>query len=616
MARAGASFRPGAAGEWIVNPASRDDFQQLLSQMRNSSEKPYRGTIHLWGLDSTPGPIPVSHREDLRKIDESLLHLVQALAPWMENLPSGEGEARLWLVTCGAQEVGSSRIDPAQASAWGLAHTIAAEHPELACTRLDLDPDDPAAHAQIIIQELASLDRENLLAWRGRDRYVARLAHLNDKGKALAVPENQPFQLYISERGILDNLALHPMQRGRPGPGEVEIRLRASGLNFRDVLNVMGMYPGEAGAVGSECAGIVVQTGEGVDQFAVGEEVIALAPGAFKSHVIASLNMVTSKPAWMSFADAVTIPIAFLTAYYGLHRLAKIQPGQRVLIHAAAGGVGLAAVQLAQRAGALVFGTAGSPKKHAYLHSIGVENVLNSRSLDFADEVLALTHGEGVDIVLNSLADEFIPKSLSVLRNGGCFLEIGKRGIWTEAQVAEHYPSLAYHAYVLTDVLQDEPGFLADVFAELIPEFESGRLQVLPIQAFAIQEVVEAFRYMAQARQIGKVVVVQEASTLEAGPNKIRKDGTYLLTGGLGGLGLVSAGSLVEGGARHLALVGRHGPADHAQRLISEWQAAGVQVVCIQGDVSKDEDVTHILESDPGRNATPARSGPCSRNSR
>ena len=197
--------------------------------------------------------------------------------------------------------------------------------------------------------------------------------------------------------------------------------------------------------------------------------------------------------------------------------------------------------------------------------------------------------------MLNSLADEFIPKSLSVLRKGGCFLEIGKRGIWTETQVAEKYPSLTYHAYVLTDVLQDEPGFLTDVFAELIPEFEAGRLNVLPIQAFDIQEVVEAFRFMAQARHIGKVVVVQKATAFDTGPNNIREDGTYLLTGGLGGLGLVSAGSLVEGGARHLALVGRHAPEEYAQRLISDWKAMGVHVVCIQGDVSKEEEVARIL---------------------
>ncbi len=193
---------------------------------------------------------------------------------------------------------------------------------------------------------------------------------------------------------MLDNLVLQPVARRAPAPGEVEIRVRATGLNFRDVLNALGMYPGEAGPLGSECAGEIVAVGEGVDQLQIGNEVMALALGSFSTFAITRAEFVVPKPSGLSFEAAATLPIAFLTATYGLQHLAHLKRGDRVLIHAAAGGVGLAAVQIAQRAGAEIFGTAGSPEKHAYLRSIGVPHVLNSRTLDFADEIKRLTNGE------------------------------------------------------------------------------------------------------------------------------------------------------------------------------------------------------------------------------
>jgi NADPH:quinone reductase-like Zn-dependent oxidoreductase/acyl carrier protein len=405
-----------------------------------------------------------------------------------------------------------------------------------------------------------------------------------------------PLALDITERGVLDNLALRPQVRRRPGAGEVEIQVRATGLNFRDVLNAMGMYPGDPGELGGECAGVVSAVGEGVSAWTVGDEVIALAAGSFKSFVVTSAAMVFRKPASLSMAEAATIPITFLTAAYGLRDLAAMKAGDTVLVHAAAGGVGMAAVQLARQAGATVFGTAGSPEKRTFVESQGVAHVMNSRTLEFADEIPALTAGRGVDIVLNSLADDFIPKSLSVLADGGSFLEIGKRGVWDAAQVAAFNPTLHYHLYDLAEVVLREPERIRALMDELLADFESGALRPLPLQTFPIDQAAEAFRFMAQAKHIGKIVITQPEDDSPAEAPRVRADASYLITGGLGGLGLKVAEWLADRGARHLVLMGRRGPSAAAEPVLRAMEEAGVTVVVAQGDVAKAADVRRVLD--------------------
>ncbi|MFN2166554.1 MAG: zinc-binding dehydrogenase [Anaerolineae bacterium] len=365
------------------------------------------------------------HRESLA----SALHLAQALAgtSWTEApVPA------LVLVTQGAQRVehGEDGVAVAQAPLWGLGRVIALEHPELRCLRVDLDP-KAEQQASLLLAELLrdGVEAEDQVAYRGGVRYVPRLRPMAARGDA-SLAGDTPRRLEISLRGTLDSLVLQPALRIAPGPGQVEIRVRAAGLNFRDVMNALGLYPGDAGLLGGECAGVVVAVGEGVKHVVVGDEVIAIAPGTFGTHATTGAQLVVRMPRGLSFQKAATIPIAFLTAYYALKRLADLQPGQRVLIHAASGGVGQAAVQVAQRAGAQIYATAGSPAKREFLRGQGIPAVMSSRSLDFAGEVMAATDGRGVDVVLNSLAGEFIPQSLAVLSRGGRFLEIGKVGIW------------------------------------------------------------------------------------------------------------------------------------------------------------------------------------------
>ena len=367
-----------------------------------------------------------------------------------------------------------------------------------------------------------------------------------------SMPEiHGPFRLQLAEYGSPDQLRLVPLTRRSPGPGEVEIEVKAAALNFRDVLIALGMlkdYYAEVLKIdraqdvrlGFDCAGTIAAVGEGVTDFKVGDEVMSSAVGSSASFLTLPHIDVVHKPAVISFEEASAIPTAFFTGHYGLLQLAQLKPGERVLIHAAAGGVGQAAVQLAQAVGAEIFATA-SPGKWEVLKSQGIQHVMNSRTLDFADEILRLTGGEGVDVVLNSLTGEAIDRSFDVLKRGGRFVEIGKLGIWTAEQVAERHPDAAYFTFDLDQAIDQDPA-CPTTLGQVRDWFEAGRLRPLPQRVFPVQDAVEAYRFLQQTRQVGKVML----SFAPDADSAVRGDGSYLITGGLGGLGLKVAQHLVE----------------------------------------------------------------------
>ena len=284
-----------------------------------------------------------------------------------------------------------------------------------------------------------------------------------------------------------------------------------------------------------------------------------------------------------------------------------MKAGERVLIHAASGGVGLAAIQLARQAGAEIFATAGSPRKREYLKSLGIEHVMDSRSLDFADQILQATGGEGIDLVLNSLTGETIASSLSVLRAGGRFLELGKTDLWDQPRVDAFRPGVTFHAIALDRMMAEQPDTVRELMQEVVPQFEDQRLQPLPLRTFPIRRVVEALRHMARAEHIGKVVIEAESLAGAGRTFWLREDGTYLVTGGLGGLGLKVARWLAHHGARHLVLVGRSAPSEEAAAALQEIEQAGVRVAVRRCDVSRRDEVAELLLVDRRRTAAAAR---------
>jgi acyl transferase domain-containing protein/NADPH:quinone reductase-like Zn-dependent oxidoreductase/acyl carrier protein len=413
--------------------------------------------------------------------------------------------------------------------------------------------------------------------------------------------------------GSFTNLKWHSGSRIAPNQGELEIEVKAAGLNFRDVMYAMGLLPDEAlesgfagQTVGMELSGIVTRTGEGISGYRPGDEVIAFASKAFSTHAVTKVEAVMKKPADWSFEAAATIPTAFFTVYYSLVELARARSGERVLIHGAAGGVGIAAIQLARHLGLEIFATAGSEEKRDFLRMLGVDHILDSRSLRFADEVMALTSGEGIDIVLNSLAGEAAVKNLRILRPFGRFLELGKRDFYENSRIGlrPFRNNITYHGIDADQLMEVNPSLTAELFAKITALFEEGVLHPLPHTVFDSSDIAEAFRHMQHSKQVGKVVITSPGhsaaeviSTSEAERISLRNDSTYLVTGGTSGFGLRSAEWLAGRGARSLVLASRRGVLDDAGReIVAKLTASGVDVKIVSCDVGCRESLTLLLE--------------------
>ncbi|MGJ6964981.1 SDR family NAD(P)-dependent oxidoreductase, partial [Streptosporangium sp. G11] len=499
--------------------------------------------------------------------------------------------SRLVFVTRGAVSAGSGETarDVAGAAVWGLVRSAQAENPD----RFVLaDLDGHAASAGRLPAALATGEPQVALR-EGGAVLAARLVRAT--GATLSPPEGAAsWRMDSRDKGTLENLTFldAPEAVAPLAPGQVRVALRAAGVNFRDVLNALGMYPGEAGAMGLEGAGRVVEVGPGVTAFAEGDRVMGMFDGgAFGPLAVTDHRQLVAVPGGWTFAQAASTPVAFLTAYYALVDLAGLKAGEKVLIHAAAGGVGMAAVQLARHFGAEVYGTAGTGKWDV-LRSLGLDeaHISSSRTLDFEASFLASTGGEGVDVVLNSLAGDFVDASLRTLPRGGRFVEMGKTDVRAPEAVAAGHPGVRYRDFDLVEAGYDRIG---EMLRALLDLFERGAIRPLPVAAWDIRRAPEAFRFLSQAKHVGKV-----ALTL---PVPLDPDGTVLVTGGTGGLGSLVARHLVTAhGVRNLLLAGRGGPAaEGAERLRAELTALGADVEIAACDVADRTALAKLLAGVP-----------------
>ena len=602
---AGKTFNYDAQNRhFVINPSSPEDFKALIARADDQS-LPIQGIIYLWPAEK-PSDLSEAIAGTPMLGCDRLLYLVQSLA-------AAAHSPRLWIVTRGSQalDAKTEAPDPAQAPVWGMGRVIALEHPSFHCTRIDLDPEEASVDSGALFQALWQPDEEDQIAFRHGRRFVARLTEYNenpgDTPDGLSIPESASYRLATSQYGILENLYLAPHDRSEPGPEAVEIRVCAAGLNFRDVLNALGMMKKIAEELGieseemlpfgGECAGVVASVGKKVKRFKPGDQVIgAFAVGSLAKFVCVDQAYVALKPENLNFDEAATLPMTFLTAWYGLYRMAGLKAGETILIHAAAGGVGQAAIQLAQKAGAKIFATA-SPGKWNFLKSKGIDHVFNSRTLDFADDILRQTNGKGVDVVFNSLNGDFIEKSLSTLAKGGRFVEIGKIDIWDEERMRRVRPDIAYHPFDLLEVAGNDRQIITSMLSEIITCLADNRINALPYEVFPVQDTVNAFRYMAQARHIGKVVITFPGEGDLVENDLIHDSACYMITGGYGAIGLQIAQWLAQNGARHLVLVGRGGPSQKARETIDSLTRTGVAVFEAKADISRFEDIAAVFES-------------------
>jgi acyl transferase domain-containing protein/NADPH:quinone reductase-like Zn-dependent oxidoreductase/NADP-dependent 3-hydroxy acid dehydrogenase YdfG/acyl carrier protein len=591
-----------------LSPGRPDDHQQLIEAIAGELAS-CNGIIQAWALDADDQD-PAGLDEVESTVCVSTLNLIQGLERSSVLAPP-----RLWLLTRGAQHVGDE-VRPtvaSQALVWGFGRVAMNEQPQWRPTLVDLDPDAAADETRSLIDELCADAVDQEIAWRGDRRHVSRLvptaAAANGASDAIvhSLADGQSFQLEALKPGSLESLRLREVPRHPPGPGEVEIEIAFAGINFRDVMKAMGMYRdqlGEAFRFGEEASGVVVAVGEGVTAFAVGDEVVTMAFGCFGKFITVAEYAVVHLPASLTLEQAATVPMVFLTVHYSLHHVARLKRGERILIHSAAGGIGLTAVQMAQRIGAIIFATAGTPEKRAFLKSLGVDYVMDSRSLAFADEIMAATGGRGLDVVLNSLAGDFLVKSLGLLRPTGRFVELGKVDFFenTRLGLAPFRQGLSFLGVDFGYVMQTEPEIGHQVFTEVAKMFEDGELQPLPIRTFPVSEASSAFRMIAQARHIGKLALSMSEpcgpiTRVASKAALFRGDATYLVTGGLRGFGLAVAEWMVDNGARHLVLASRSGAVNtENESVIARLRDAGATVTLVKTDVSQGADVAALID--------------------
>lgn len=525
-----------------------------------------------------------------------LLRLTQTLATrgWTGAVP------RLFILTAGAQAVGDEPLaDPAQATAWGLGRTVRHEHPELRPTMIDLPPGDGAVEPGSVLAELLRGDGEDEIVLRAGARYVARLVPAGlPPLAARSAPDQRPFRVYPARAGTPGELELRVAPRRAPAPEEVEVEVVAAGLTGPQMLTGSG-GTATATRVGAGVSGRVAALGAGVDGLAVGDEVVAVAGSAsgLGSFVTVPAGLVQPKPAGLSHREAAGFPVALLTAYYALVHLARLRAGESVLIDRAAGGVACAAAQVAHLVGAQVYAT-GAPDNGAYLQSLGVRYVIDPDPAAFAEEIMARTGGHGVDVVLRSGGGERFSPRLELLCDGGRFVHLDGGEAGTARQGVPPRANISFSTVDIDDLATRDPVLLAGLFQEIVGRVAAGTLRPLPYHAFPVADIADAVRFLADDRSLGTVVVsVQDGPATVQPPEAavFRADATYLITGGLGGLGLCVAEWMIEHGARHLLLIGRSAPGPRALATLATLRERGADLTVASADVADERQLRAVL---------------------
>jgi len=616
-----------------VDPAGLDaTLAQAAAQLPQ-----IHGIIHLDGLlandsrlastlttaRSAPSQTPASIDGEPASLLHTQVRRCALAAGIAQALERSSSTATLWLITVGAAQhlvtTGSAVTSPNDAPLWGYGRTMMNEAAQYGVRLLDLPNAEPTdVLLDAVERELRHPDGEQEAALTAHgERYAPRL-HTLPRPCAAAAQDHAADHISLSFEfpGQLRNLRWQAGPAGELADDQLEIDVHATGLNFRDVMYALGLLSDEAiengfagPTLGLEFAGTVRRVGPNAEgDFQPGDAVVGFGPASFSNRVFTKASAISHIPEGISFEAAATIPSTFFTVYYALHHLAQLEEGEKVLIHGAAGGVGIAAIQFAQARGAEIYATAGSDEKRDFLRLMGVQHIYDSRSLAYADQILADTDGCGVDVVLNSLAGEAINRNLRVLKPFGRFLELGKRDFYENTRIGlrPFRNNISYFGIDADQLMHERPALTRRLFGEMMALFAQGVLHPLPYQEFDANDIVDAFRYMQQARQIGKIVITYRngirhthttAAAAETPALALPADATYLITGGLSGFGLRTAQWLADKGARHLALVSRSGPSSEiAQQAIAELQVRGVTVHAAACDVTDVPSVTDLVQ--------------------
>ena len=556
-----------------VDAACRESWRSLIEGLPD--DVPFNGVVHLSALDGHGTQATTSEiEEDVAGIGASALALLQGVTDC-----DVQPEKGVWFVTRGAQVLERERAgELAGAILWGMGKVVALEASHLQPRMIDLDPGTTGQLADLV-NELLYPDAENHVAYRLGSRRVARLVQAGTAVERLALPSDSDWVLAPNRSGIFERPEVKPLPSRTLEPRDVRVRIDAAGLNFWDVFRSLGFI--QERDLGREMCGHVVGIGSEVSTVTIGDRVVGLGFGALGPEIITREELVAPAPPGMSVSALATVPSAFVSAGLSFN-FSGLEPGERVLIHAGAGGVGLAAIQLAQAAGAEVFATASTPKQ-ALLRSLGVKHIFDSRRTGFGKEVLEATGGEGVHVVLNSLTSEgFIDASLSCLAHGGRFVEMARNDILSYEEMAVVRPDVSYHILELDVMKETDPAAVGVVLRDVMTRTSAGELGTIIHSRWPLAETGAALDFMRSARHVGKIVLTPPP--LMRG--RLREDRTYLVTGGLGGIGCAVAAWLADQGAGVIVLNGRRDPDREAQQAIDALLARGVRIEVELADVT------------------------------
>jgi amino acid adenylation domain-containing protein len=600
LVRRGPGFEARDDGSFVIDADDRDHFARVLAALPAGG---LAGVAYLWALDApgTDGLTAEALESSTLLTCRAPVHLVQA---W--ERASGTAATPCGFVTSAAQPPpgAAAPLAVAQAPLVGMARVVASEYGRLRARQIDL-PGDPAAAVGRVVAELLGGSAEDEVLLRADGRWVRRFRPLRELDASPCAVAALPSRLEATDTSGIEDLRHRLFSPPALAAGEVEIEVRAAGLNFSDVMKALGLYPGlPPGPVllGSECSGVITRVGPGVTEWRPGDDVMAVAPGSFGTHVTVAAALVARKPRTLSHEQAAAVPIAFLTAHHALHECGRIRAGESLLVHAASGGVGLAALQLARAAGGRILATAGSAEKRELVRRHGAEHVMDSRSLAFADELRRILPA-GVDLILNSLPGEAIPRGIAALAIGGRFLEIGKRDIYADAPLGLHAlrNNAAFFAIDLDQLFKRQPERMGLALRSLVERFESAAVEPLPVTVHAADDIGGAFRSMQQARHVGKVVVSYAERPRRSRPPAaaapaLDPRGTYWVAGGLGGFGLEIARWLAARGAGTLVLGGRGGNlSTAAAAAIAALERGGTTVHVVPADITRPAEVRRVL---------------------
>ena len=488
-----------------------------------------------------------------------------------------------------------------QAALTGMLRVINNEHPELGLRIRHVDARPSQEQGARLLREL--LRRKDVFEVRLQDdkRYELQLLPLPTAGAAVALQSNVKSDSWCLAvdplgGGAVQQPVVLPCARQKPEADEIEIRVLAAGINFKDVLKMRGIAPAPGSQsnyhgpwLGLECAGLVTAVGDDVSDFSCGDAVMGFARAAMGRYAVTQAVLMVKKPAIWSFEAAAGVPLAGLTAWYSLRHIARLQPGETVLIHSASGGVGQAAVELALRMGARVIATAGSEEKRAHLRAQGIRYVFDSHRSDYADAVVVTTGGRGVDVVLNTVTGELLRAGMHVLAPFGRFVELGKKDVDGSLMLslAGFKQNQSFAAVDIDHLLAVKPKRGGCLFRELMDAYPDAEPEVM---VYPVQQAADAFEHMLKQSHLGKMVLRMD----ENAPLQITRqvdclpaNGTYLITGGTSDMGLALAWNLVRHGARHLVLLSRSGRVQgEGSELLTYIRELGVEVQVCAVDVA------------------------------